>query len=60
MKEVNKRRLDFLSLSEHEYGSWEFGSNKVKELAGFRWLFGKQGGCQALCLAGWLVDFVAG
>lgn len=30
MKEVNKRRLDFLSVSEHEYGSWEFGSKRVR------------------------------
>lgn len=34
--------------------------DKVNELAGFRWLFGKQGGCQVLCLACCLVDFVAG
>ena len=30
MEDVNKRRAKFLCLSELEYGSWEFGSKRVR------------------------------
>ena len=30
MEDVNKRRLNFLSLFELEYGSYEFGSKTVR------------------------------